>query len=283
MESDGTIAREETMPSTGGSLFFRSLSPQAKPIARLGIVHGYGDHSGRYAHFMNWMAKRCITCLAFDFRGHGRSSGRRGYVTNWQEHLDDLSSFLARPELAPDGPLFLLGHSHGALVVASAAVQGRLPAHIRGVILSSPYFRNRVPVPPYKHALNSIANLFLPWLPIRTGITVEWLSSDSEMCRDRQCDPLALGHATPRWFSTMQHAQRQVLDLAANFRLPLLMLTAGADPIADPAIAQHFFQQAPSPDKTLRHFPPMAHEILRERGREAAFDEILLWITNRIS
>ena len=80
-----------------GLTFHRNSVSPADPsatVARLLIVHGYGDHSGRYSQVMNWLACRGVECHAFDLRGHGRSSGKRAYVRNWDEYLDDLGACL---------------------------------------------------------------------------------------------------------------------------------------------------------------------------------------------
>src|SRR5688500_19660371 len=115
---------ESTFPAPGGHMLYRCSVVPAEPAlaaARLAVVHGYGDHAGRYVELMTWLAGRGVGCHAFDFRGHGRSTGRRGFVRRWEEHLDDLRAFLDLPELRHDSPgdppLFVLGHSHGGLVV----------------------------------------------------------------------------------------------------------------------------------------------------------------------
>ena len=124
-------------------------TPAGKPIARLAILHGYGDHAGRYSHFMQWLAEHGIASYAVDFRGHGRSAGKPGFVHRWDDYLTDLRAFLAIDELSTANdlaPLFLLAHSHCALVAINAAYNGMLN-HCRGVILSAPYldFENANP------------------------------------------------------------------------------------------------------------------------------------------
>src|SRR5688500_3489789 len=120
-----THTQEDVFRAPGGVTLHRlSITPAAdQPVsARLAEVHGYGDHAGRYWELMTWLASRGVACHAFDFRGHGRSTGRRGFVRRWDEHLDDLRAFLDLPALRHDSPgdppLFVLGHSHGGLVVA---------------------------------------------------------------------------------------------------------------------------------------------------------------------
>src|SRR5579859_2625672 len=125
--AEGIDQHEGTFQVGGVTLFRRHIIPR-RPWAHLGIIHGYGDHSGRFVHFMKWMAERGVACHGFDLRGQGRSTGRPGYVRRWEDYLDDLSAFLALDELAQARPLFLLGHSHGALVLAVAVIGGRITA-----------------------------------------------------------------------------------------------------------------------------------------------------------
>ena len=98
------------------------------------------------------------------------------------------------------------------------------------------------------------------------------------MIEDSRRDPLALRIATPRWWFSMHAAQQQVMAHAHEFHLPLLMLIGEADPVADLGAQQHFFEAAASTRKTLRIYPGMLHEILRETGREQAFDDIYDWL-----
>src|SRR5437899_3146686 len=123
---------EGTFASGRHGLFRRSVRPD-NAWATLGVIHGYGDHGGRYLHFMRWMAERGVACHTFDFRGQGRSTGRRGFVRRWEEYLDDLSAFLALDEMRSDGnPLFLLAHSHGAVVLSAAALHS-CPGDLRNL------------------------------------------------------------------------------------------------------------------------------------------------------
>src|SRR5215207_3074328 len=94
-ESRGVVAVSERSVTRGvGALHLRTARAPGEAVAILAILPGYGDHSGRYIELMRWMAARGVTCHALDFRGHGRSAGRRGYVRHWDEFLDDLKTFL---------------------------------------------------------------------------------------------------------------------------------------------------------------------------------------------
>src|SRR5215213_6770385 len=115
--TNSQAATEETLfPGRGVTLFRRWARPGGVAWARLALLHGYGDHSGRYVHFMQWLALRGVEVHALDFRGHGRSQGPRAHVRQWEDYLDDLAAFLDLDPLriaSERPPLFVLGHSHG--------------------------------------------------------------------------------------------------------------------------------------------------------------------------
>src|SRR3954464_7456245 len=151
--SAGTISFQELkseerfIPGGAGKLFYRSVVPSGAAWARLGLLHGYGDHCSRYLHLFKWLAERGVACHAIDFRGHGRSDGKRGFVKRWDEFLDDADALMQEAGMkSGGGPAnFVLGHSHGGLVLAMAGIRGL--AGIAGTIFSCPYFKSGVRVP----------------------------------------------------------------------------------------------------------------------------------------
>jgi lysophospholipase len=275
-------------PPVGAAVTLHRLSvlPRERAVARLAIVHGYGEHSARYGEFMRWLADRDVACHSFDFRGHGRSSGRRGYVRRWDEYVHDLRTFLARPELRADEgvPLFLLGHSHGGLVVIAAAIAGAPELqHVTGVVLTNPYLRNAVLVPLHRRIVARVIDPLVPWARFSSRVRVEWLTSDPRMQQETIDDPLCHRCATPRWFLTMQQAQRSALERAGYFRLPMLMMIGARDGVADPQVCRKFFDRASSPDKALKVYPDLVHELLRESGRERVFADVFDWLGRRLT
>lgn len=277
------VIRDHRLSSGGHTLHSRSVRPAGDAWARLVLVHGYGEHLGRHLHFLRWLAERGVECHALDLRGHGLSQGVRGYVSRWEEYLDDFQTLLAQCDLSSkkscDLPSFVLGHSHGALVVTAAVLERGLTAD--GVILTAPYFRSRMYVPRWKRLLAHTLSGITPRLTIPSGLRSEWMTSDAEMIRDSQDDPLTLHVATARWYTTMLQKQLQVLAHASNFRLPLLVLMGDADPVADPVGAHDFYDRASSPDKQFHLFPQLLHELLREMDREQLFQQILAWMEAR--
>jgi lysophospholipase len=268
--------QQDTITSGNERLHRFVIAPQ-QPWSQLVLLHGYGDHAGRYLQFLQWMGARGIACQAIDFRGQGRSTGRRGFVRKWEEYLDDLKVILDLQDSSI--PLFVLGHSHGALIATAAAIGKRFRA--KGCILSSPFLQLRMALSWRQEMLAAIGSQFLPALRAKSGVGTEMLTRDAEIAEKTRNDPLCQGSATPRWFVTARQAQKQVRSRAADFTEPLLMLVAGQDCIADSAASIRFFEEAGSTDKTLRFYEDHRHELLLEIGRDMIFEEIRKWMEER--
>jgi len=209
---------------------------------------------------MQWMAQRGVACHAVDLRGQGKADGKRGFVAKWDEYLKDVQAFIHSLPANDELPLFLLGHSHGGLVVAAAVFQ-HLPfvAALRGCILTSPYFASRMKIPRWKILAANLIRPFAPWARFSTGIQGDWLTSDPQMLDDMRRDPLYARVATPAWYAGHLAAQREVMERANEFQLPLLLPAGGADPIADPIASHEFFDHVGSPRQAIhpaRILPP---------------------------
>ncbi len=258
-------------------LFWQRFTPRAAKATVL-VLHGGGDHGGRYPALTSALVRAGYQVALVDLRGHGQSDGRRWHVDAFQENVSDLDAFVAK--LSQDGVandlLFVVGHSHGGLVAATwGLTRGR---HVAGFVLSSPYFRLAVAAPPLKVLAAKVVGRFVPWLPVAAGLDFADLTSDVELQRWTERDPLYGRKTTPRWFEESRRAQREVMRRAAEFKAPLLVLAAGADRIADPAAARRFVEAAGSADKRLVVYDGFRHEIFNEVGRQAPIGEALAWL-----
>jgi alpha-beta hydrolase superfamily lysophospholipase len=283
MSDDDCSFETSELVSAGERLYRRTAKPAGSAWARLLIIHGYGEHSGRYAHFMRWIAGAGIASEAIDLRGHGLSTGRRGFVGQWDEYLEDVRAFLNAPRDV-SLPTFILGHSHGGLITAAEEERGLLTAgadRMVGCILCSPYLTSGTHPARWKLILAHGANHLMPWLRVATGLQSEWLSGDAAMIAEDRADVLMNRTATPRWYLTMLQSQAVVKKEAARFKLPMLCLTGGNDVVADPNVTRIFFDEAGSSDKSLYDYPGRVHELLRDIGREKVFQDITGWIKVR--
>ncbi|HEY6098767.1 MAG TPA: lysophospholipase, partial [Anaeromyxobacter sp.] len=216
-----------------------------------------------------------------DLRGHGQSDGRRWHVDAFQDNLSDLDAFVAR--LSQDGvagdELFVVAHSHGALVAALwGMTRGR---HVSGFVLSSPYFRLALRPPALKVLAAKLVGRVIPWLPVDAGLDLTTLTSDEELQRWTERDPLYGRKTTPRWFEESLRAQIEALRRAGEFQAPLLVLAGGADRLADAAAARAFVDAAGSKDKRIVVYDGFRHEIFNEVRRAEPIGEAIAWLSAR--
>ncbi len=259
-------------------LYWTSDLPDS-PRAHVAVVHGYADHIGRYRPVTDALVADGFAVHGFDYRGHGRADGRRGFCDKWPDYVEDLALYWERVRKASGGQkLFLLAHSHGALMavhlLASRGMEG-----LSGAVLSAPYFKLAITPPATKVMAARVVGKVVPWIPIQSGLKVEDLTRDPDIQRATAADPLYIRTATPRWFVESTRAQVEALALSIRVTAPIFILCGSADGVAAPAAARSFFETVGSADKKFKEYPGMRHEPLNELGREEVFRDISGWIS----
>jgi lysophospholipase len=271
---EGSIAGR---PGGAPTLAYQLSLPEGARAAVL-LLHGYGEHGGRYRRVIERWAKKKLATAVPDLRGHGWSGGARGYCdrfSDYHEDVDDVISVLR--ERAPGVPLFGFGHSFGGLITATYALSH--PGAFQGIVLSSPYFGLALQVPGAKKLAGQIASHLLPKLALPSGLKGSDLTHDETLARLYDTDPLVNKGATARWFTESSTAQRDLLARAAQIRSPIVVFQGGADRVASPAAARAVFDRLGSADKKFDERNGLFHEILNEPdvGMEIA-DEMADWI-----
>jgi acylglycerol lipase len=271
-----------TSGATGVPLHVRYWIPTS-PRALVVVVHGVGEHGGRYAEFAAALGGRGFGVVAHDHQGHGLSPGRRGDVRRFAEYADDLACVLASVrEDHPSAPLFLLGHSMGAVVAAQLIQRGASDLPVTGLILSSPGFVPVVPVAAGKRLLAKVLVHVCPSLALPTGIMPEQLSRDAGVVKSFRADPLT-GKVSVRWYTGFSQACRECLARAPSVTLPLYALHGTADTVVALSGTERFVRAARSADKTLRIWPGLRHETLNESepDRSEVIGELIAWLEQR--
>ncbi len=176
----GSIAARD-----GGLLRTRRWAPEGDAWARLLLVHGIAEHSGRYERTGALLAAGGVDVWAFDLRGFGGSAGRRAFVRRWDDYLDDVGDRLV--DLRNALPVVLMGHSMGGLIALTYATSERTAPDL--LVLSSPALGTTVPA-----LVRSIAPLLsrvLPTLAIGNALRGEQLATDPDVGRAYFLDPLS--------------------------------------------------------------------------------------------
>jgi acylglycerol lipase len=268
--------------SLDGTALQGRLWTQADSRGTLVIAHGLGEHGGSYRRTAEELGPALgIDIFAFDFRGSGRSAGKRGVVRSYDDLSLDLAAAIewaARER--PGLPRFLLGHSNGGLVSLRTVIDRDLG--LTGLIVSNPSLRLTAHVPAWKRLFGEVLLRVAPSLTLPTGLSNEQLTQDPEVIAVIADDPLRHGRISPPLFFGMSAAGPEVIARAPEIHLPTLLILGGSDPIIDPEAGRLFFEKLGAEDKTLEVYPEMRHEPLNELGREQVLADVAGWIGHRL-
>ena len=243
------------------------------------LVHGLGEHSGRYQHLAEWFTPRGAIVYAADHRGHGRSAGQRGHAPSLQALLDDLDVIVMRARAESGGPLVLIGHSFGGLLTIAYALDR--PDRIDKAVFSAPMLVLRLRVPVWKQPLTKLLPRVAPRLSVSNEVDPDLLSHDPANARAYRSDPLVHDRITGRLYAESVARGEAFIDRAAELRVPFLLMHGRDDQVVDPAGSQRFFARATAPDRAFCLYPGLYHEIFNEVDHERMFQDIESWLTQR--
>jgi alpha-beta hydrolase superfamily lysophospholipase len=261
--------------TSDGTVMYGQVWQPAQVKAVVCLVHGIGEHSGRYAHVAEALGQAGYALMGFDLRGHGRSTGQRGHMRAMDDFMDDIDHLLDQSARRFAGlPCFLYGHSLGGLLVLNFALR-RKPA-LLGVIVGAPGLRTVLREQKVKVAFNNLLASAFSTLTVPTGLDPNLISRDPEVVRTYQSDPLVHGWATLSMAKEGFQAIDWVLAQAAEFPLPLLVLHGTADRLVYPTGSEELVRLAPQ--ATLKLYEGLFHEVHNEPEKERVFADWIAWM-----
>lgn len=265
----------------GKQIFHQSWLPENEAKGVIFLVHGLGEHSGRYMNLINCCVPRGWAVYALDHIGHGRSEGMREYVKSFSDLTGNLNRFLDMVEAwSPDVPLFLLGHSMGGLVSAAFLLERQ--ADFRGAVLSAPLMKPPENVTPFLLRIGKVLSALLPTFRV-TGLDGEGISRNKEVVEAYKNDPLVFkGKVTARLGAELIDWMDYVLENAGKITLPLLILQGSADRLVDKEGASLLYNAAGSADKTLKIYDGYYHELFNDIDFERVLDDVCAWLETRL-
>jgi len=261
--ADGTKLAYRAWPAPGAKLTFA-------------VVHGLGEHSGRYARFAGGMAAFQIATYAIDLRGHGNSAGQRGHVDSWSQWLDDTAAFVRHVESLVTGEVIPLGHSFGGVVVLSAARIGKL-ANAKRFMLSSPALKLKASVPAWKANLGLVTSSIAPRLAMNNAVDPQTVSRLPDVVEAYRTDPLVHRKISSRLYAEWQRAAAENLERAGEIKIPFLILAGTDDLLIDPSGSQQLRERAAMSE--LRMLEGRYHEPFNDLDSEEVFSMIAEWVT----
>ncbi len=279
MAAESPPAIAGTVVSADGTkLAFRAW-PKPGADVTFAVVHGFGEHSGRYERFATGMAAHGMSTYAVDLRGHGNSPGQRGYVDSWSQWTDDASAFAKQIEAIAGTEVVPLGHSFGGATVLSAVLAGKLPKSKR-FIVSSPALKVKVAVPGWKITLGNAMSKVMPRFALDAPAHGSLLSRIPEVAEAYNHDPLVHGKMSSRLYTEWQQATRDIVAGAGQVKIPFLILAGSDDNLIDPAGSRDLHAQARSMSE-LRVFEGRLHEPFNDLGSEEVFQVIADWLRKK--
>ncbi|MBT9455704.1 MAG: lysophospholipase [Burkholderiaceae bacterium] len=288
-----TLQRMKTLSTEDGlQLHLRQWAPVSATKGCVLLVHGLGEHVGRYDHVARYLNSQGWLVLAHDQRGHGASGGARGDIPHPLQLVEDLGRViqLVRSDVQLAArPLVLLGHSMGGLVAARYVAEGvganvgqAMPnwfQAVDGLVLSSPA------LDPGMNPLQKLALALLgpiaPHLAVGNGLKPAWISRDPAVVAAYVADPLVHNRVTPTLVRMMADQGEEVLELCPTWRVPTLLMWAGADRCVAPQGSAAFAAALPQTLLQARCFDGLYHEIFNEPEQAQVLAQLGDWLSTR--
>lgn len=255
---------------------YHEMWPVDEEAGSIVIVHGAGEYFVRYHWLIQQLNEAGYSVFGGDLPGLGRSEGRKGHIERFEAYyaaLDVWIEYASRRK----GPLFLLGHSMGGLIVAryAEAVQ----PDVDGIILSSPCFGLAQTIPPALDRVASILNRIIPGFRLSAGIKAEEVSRDSAVITQYIEDPYITTKVSVRWYKELQQAMRRVREEVDSYpHVPTLVMQAGADRIVSPQVTRSWTEALPISEKQYVEWPGCYHEIFNEPEKKEVVHRLLQWL-----
>ncbi|MFZ0042952.1 MAG: lysophospholipase [Solirubrobacteraceae bacterium] len=273
--------RTGTLPGAGGRrIFWQSWTPAAGVRAVVVIVHGAGEHSGRYEQVAGRLTQEGYAGFALDHRGHGRSDGPRALIDRMSAAVADLDSLI---DLAgaehPDAPVFVLGHSMGGTIAVQYALSHQ--DRMAGLILSGPLAE--IDAPAAMRAAGRALSVLAPRLPL-IGVDPGLVSRDPEVVAAYRSDPLVHhGKLPARTVAELTAAIDAFPARAPEIIVPTLIVYGTADRLCPPSGSVMLGERIGADDLTLRSYDGLYHEVLNEPERERVLDDVCAWLGQRVT
>lgn len=264
----------------GIKFYVQGWEPDKRAKAVVVLIHGLGEHTGRYAQVGKAFAKAGYALVGFDLRGHGRSGGPRGDIPSYDSLLDDIGDFLAQMQARyARKPVFMYGHSLGGNLAMNFVL--RRKAKLQGVIASAPLLEVGFKVPWTRIALARALTVVMPGHTEGSGLAAMGLSRDARVVEAYVHDPLVHDRVSIRLFTGMYESGAWLAEHAENFPLPLLLMQGSADRLVSFEATRKFAEKA-GKNVTWKAWEGWYHEIHNEPEGAKVLKAMTAWMDARL-
>jgi acylglycerol lipase len=268
----------------GTTFFLRGWQPEnGHPKALVVLVHGLGEHTGRYAHVGKALTRAGYALVGFDLRGHGKSGGPRGHVSSLDAYMQDIRQFFSlMDQRYPAIPHFLYGHSLGGLLILAYAIQ--YGTGLKGVIATEPALRSSLQEQKAKVAMVRLLGSLAPTITVQSGLDAATLSRDPAVVHAYRKDPLVHDSTSLGFGKAALSAIDLCFARARDFPAPLLIMHGTGDKINYFSASEDFagLVSEAGRDVTLRLWNDLYHEIHNEPEKEEVFQFMIEWLDKQL-
>lgn len=266
--------------SSEGLKLYYIIRNVSNPKAVICILHGLGEHSGRYEHVMAYMADQNISSVAFDFRGHGSSDGKRGHIRSMDSLLDDVEEYLKFVRVNHlDIPMFLFGHSFGGCVALNYVLKKPI-LELQGFISSSPWLGLAFEPPTWKIKLGKTLAGLLPKFSLTNELDPSHLSRDQEVVDRYKSDNLVHSRITTRLFDEITKAGKYVSDNISKLKLNGLVYHGTDDQLISFSATKSVVGNSEKIE--FHELVGVYHEPHNDLGKDEVMQLITSWINTNL-
>ena len=276
------INKEGAFKNTNGiEIYYQCWLPEEEEKAVLLVVHGLGEHCGRYMNLVNYFVPQGYAVYGFDHQGHGKSGGDRLMVKTFDDLTSALSIFHKMvTDWHRDNPLFLLGHSMGGLIASYYLLEHQ--SAFKGAVMSGPLVKLGDDFSRFTIIMGRILSRFAPGAGVMK-LDPSGISRDREVVLNYTSDPLVFHGKTPARLASEGLRLISLLEQAADqITLPIIIVQGGDDRLICPEGAQMFYDKIGSEDKTLKIYPGLYHEVFNEPEKDMVFADIETWLERQL-
>jgi alpha-beta hydrolase superfamily lysophospholipase len=262
-------------------IYYQCWLPEDEPRAVLLIVHGLAEHSGRYMNVVDHFVPLGYAVYGIDHLGHGKSDGTRVYIKEFNDYIDTLSVYVDMVhKWQPGKPLFLLGHSMGALIGALFLLDHQ--DELVGAILSGPSVKVPSNTSPITINVVKLLSTLLPRVGL-LQLEAEGVSRDPAVVHAYVSDPLVYtGKTTARLTHEILKAMQCITTEVSKITLPVLIVQGSADRLVDPYGARMLYGAISSVDKTVKIYDGLYHEVFNEPEHDQVLGDVEAWLESRL-
>ena len=268
----------------GIKFYIRGWEPTNKrPKAVLALIHGLGEHTGRYVHVGKTMTDVGYALVGFDLRGHGKSGGARGHFPSLDVVMQDMRQFFKYlVQRYPDVPHFLYGHSLGGLLSLSYALQYN--TGLNGVMVTGAALRSPLQEQKGKIAMVNVLGSILPTITVSSGLDATTISRDADVVKKYVNDPLVHDKTSLGLGKSATKAIEFCFAHAREFKPPLLIMHGAADKLTFPSGSEDFAKLVSENNKdvTLKLWDGLYHEVHNEPEKDEVFTVMIEWLDKHL-